>query len=216
MGREKKPGFVFSLDAFVAFSLILIAIQSLLIISSTPRGYYRALNQADYLAQDTLQTLTVAQDLSAPSQTYMDSVSQAIASGSTLSHSSSAVKAADTLIPQPYSYAFLYYNTSNQKWVTLYNASADSLNAQHYGVPFHRVQAAAQMLVMGYSDSSPLVISNSPYCNVVCKGWDRVNGPAGGNSSASACQQVPCDVFPANMSNSGDFNVGVLRLVVWG
>jgi hypothetical protein len=108
MEREQKSGFVFSLDAFVAFSLILISIQSLLIISSTPRGYYRGLNQADYLAQDTLQALTVAQDPAAPDQTYLDDVSRAIASNRPLVQSSNTIRATDSLIPRPFSYAFLF------------------------------------------------------------------------------------------------------------
>lgn len=54
----KSKGFVFSLDAFVAFTLALVAVYSLIFFSSVPSGYYATLLQAHTLAKDTLSSLS--------------------------------------------------------------------------------------------------------------------------------------------------------------
>ncbi len=51
--------FIFSLDAFVAFSLALIAIYSLIFFSTIPSSYYYLLTQGHYLTKDVLMTLSV-------------------------------------------------------------------------------------------------------------------------------------------------------------
>lgn len=209
-----RRAFVFSLDAFVAFSLILISIQSLLVISSVPKGYYPALLQADYLAHDTMQVMTLAENRSGIS--YLDMDSQTIAKGGAPGN---MVFITNHLIPYPYSFAYYFYNFSNQKWILLYNASNTDPSNIHYNITYHRVQASAQTLVLGYT--SPIFTGASPYCNVVCKGWDRTHDQTleGGNTplpSHEACTKVPCDVKGNTSFDVGDFNVGILRLVVWG
>lgn len=49
---------MFSLDAFVAFTLALIAIYSIIFFSSIPSAYYNSLTQAHYLSKDTLLAIT--------------------------------------------------------------------------------------------------------------------------------------------------------------
>jgi hypothetical protein len=50
--------FIFSLDAFVAFTLALIAIYSLIFFSSIPSSYYYLLTQGHYLSRDVLMALS--------------------------------------------------------------------------------------------------------------------------------------------------------------
>jgi hypothetical protein len=50
--------FIFSLDAFVAFTLALIAIYSLIFFSSIPSSYYYLLTQGSFLSQDVLTALS--------------------------------------------------------------------------------------------------------------------------------------------------------------
>jgi hypothetical protein len=50
--------FIFSLDAFVAFTLALIAIYSLIFFSSVPSSYYYLLTQGHYLSRDVLMALS--------------------------------------------------------------------------------------------------------------------------------------------------------------
>lgn len=209
-----RRAFVFSLDAFVAFSLVLIAIQSMLVLSSMPRGYYPGLLQAELLAKDTLQSLSLAR-LSA-SQSVLGAASEDVLRGR---RNTALIEATDRLIPPPYSYAYYYYNFSNKQWIKLYNASEDSLSGDiHYGVRYRRVQASAQTLMMGYA--APLVAGGSPYCNVVCRGFDRTRYDPSSNPNAEtpagSCVQVPCNVSVGSTYDPGDFNVGVMRLLVWG
>lgn len=220
MGRELKHGFVFSLDAFVAFSLILVSIQSLLVISAIPKAYYPGLLQADNLATDTLQALSLADCHNLGGCSGADSGKSILAVAShnvvnniTFTPTDPIVTATDSLIPSPYSYAYYFFNFSGQSWDLLYNASSQPADP-HFGIPFHRVQASAQTMVMSY-DLSPIVPS-SPYCNVVCKGWQRTLGTGGANASASDCVTLPCNTSITNFYEPGDFNVGLLRLVVWG
>lgn len=49
--------FIFSMDGFVAFTLALVAVYSLVFFSSVPSGYYATLAQAHTLAGDTLEAL---------------------------------------------------------------------------------------------------------------------------------------------------------------
>ncbi len=46
--------FIFSLDSFVAFTLALVAIYSLIFFSSVPSAYYYLLTQGHYLSRDIL------------------------------------------------------------------------------------------------------------------------------------------------------------------
>jgi hypothetical protein len=52
--------FIFSLDAFVAFTLALVAIYSLIFFSSIPSSYYYLLTQGHYLARDVLFSISTA------------------------------------------------------------------------------------------------------------------------------------------------------------
>ncbi len=207
---ENRPGFVFSLDAFVAFSLILISIQSMLVISSVPSGYYPSLLQAEYLAKDTLQTVAVTPVLG--SQTLADTASARALDGSGFSPGDPIVQATDSMIPYPYSYAYHFYDSASGRWILLYNASVQNPKTDpHYNVSYWRVEAPAHLLVMGYTD--PVSRGDSPYCNVVCHGYDAKT-----NSYAppGSCDKVPCNVSTASTFDPGNFTVGILRLTVWG
>ncbi|MFH2106440.1 MAG: hypothetical protein ABII22_04215 [Candidatus Micrarchaeota archaeon] len=54
----KSKGFIFSLDAFVAFTLSLVVISSLIFFSSIPSAHYATLMQAHYIAKDALLALS--------------------------------------------------------------------------------------------------------------------------------------------------------------
>ena len=58
MKNSAARGFIFSLDAFVAFTLALVAIYTVIFFSSIPSAYYNSLAQAHYLSKDTLLALS--------------------------------------------------------------------------------------------------------------------------------------------------------------
>ncbi len=210
-------GYVFSLDAFVAFSLILISVQTLIVMSSSPAGYYYPLLQANYLAHDTLEVMKVAKPpcnaTSCPQQTYMEIISPYAIPANRCQGLEECQKWFRQLnednIPIQYSYAF-YYDDLDGNSHLVYDASADS-SSKHYGIKYQRVQASAQTYLLGYY--VPLHRGDSPYCNVVCKGYDAATNDY---KSPAACVNVPCSDVPSSNFNPGVYKVGMLRMVVWG
>ena len=117
----RRRGFVFSLDAFVAFSLILIAIQTMVLISASPAGYWKALLQAQFLAKDTLHDVSNVM-VDNNGQSALGESSANIVSGH-LDPRSRMIQISDKIIQSPYSYAYSYYDTNtdnvdirNIKW----------------------------------------------------------------------------------------------------
>lgn len=214
MGKLK--GYVFSLDAFVAFSIILLAIQTLVLMTSMPRSNYAALLQAEYLAHDTLQVMQIAKPPcptgnNCQSKTYLQMISPYAVKHQYCRGITDCWKniteLTDNSIPPQFSYAYFYDDMEGGSWL-LYNASEDS-RSTHFNVTFRRVQASAQIYLLGYTRD--LKSGKSPYCNVVCKGY---NPDTGGNAPAGLCM-LPCDAPQSNF-DPGNFTVGLLRLSVWG
>ncbi|MFH0927151.1 MAG: hypothetical protein V1822_01080 [Candidatus Micrarchaeota archaeon] len=221
--RCGRRGFVFSLDSFVAFSLILIALQSIVVVSSAPSGYYHSLAQANFLAQDTLQVLSNVKYNNGQGGLFGDAAAAGLNSQPRAAEK--LILATNDLIPQPYSYAYDYYSFEDEKWHMIYNASKEECNPAYEAnknaidighayrfcnVTFHRVEAASSMFVGVYQD--PIERADSPYCNVACSGYV----PGSGYSSNEACTKVPCNVQPASTFDAGDFRLGMIRLRVWG
>ncbi len=210
---QRRQGFVFSLDAFVSFSLIVIAIQSMVIMASVPSGYWHGLLQAENLAKDTLHV--VSSTMVSSGVTVVGQASERIMAGTNFSSGDNIIIMTNRLIPRPYSYAYNYYDLGTHQWVLLYNASDPNFNPDpadpHYNVTFHRVSASSQMLVLDYS--SPVIRPQSPYCNVYCHGWD----PATHTYRAPQdCVETPCTAMPASTFQTGNLTFGLLRLTVWG
>ena len=209
---RRQQGFVFSLDAFVAFSLILIAIQSMVIVSSTPSGYWPSLLQADFLAKDTLRAAANTQLSSGGS---VLSASSARISSNSLSSGDDLILLSDQLIRPPYSYTYSYYDLGAQKWAVVYNASDPAYvgaSDPRINLTFRRVAASSERLLMEYSTQP--VRPESPWCNVMCHGW---GGSLPGNyQSPDTCVQTPCSPQPASAYETGNLTFGLLRLTVWG
>lgn len=222
-----RGGYIFSLDAFVAFSLILIAIQALLLMTSTPRSYYPALLQAEYLAKDSLEAMSIAYPPCttgiACDRTYAELLYSGTGSTSALTYGcargakSTCSHIRDTLdqaIPPQYSYSFAFYDLTGNSWRDIYNASADD-QSTHYNVNYSRVMASGQIFMIGYT--VPVRTGQSPYCNVECHGWvagDQSN-PSPHNTSVGSCTKVPCDPPPDGFVE-GNFQTGLMRMSVWG
>ena len=67
---KSRKAFVFSLDSFIAFTLTVAALYTLVFFSTVPSAYYAGLMQANYLAKDTL--LSLATTSYGSDQTYLD------------------------------------------------------------------------------------------------------------------------------------------------
>lgn len=130
--------FIFSVDAFVAFTLILIVLHSLIFISAIPSSYYGGLMQANYLARDTLNALAVAD-----AGKIVDS---RFSGKSVLEYVISDCKPVSTcvdtrigaLIPVQYGYALDKLDTNTKTWVALYdtNKNYNKFRATGYTIVF--------------------------------------------------------------------------------
>ena len=62
--------------------------------------------------------------------------------------------------------------------------------------------------------SSATVRPQSPYCNVMCHGWNPTTG--GYTLPTSNCTETPCNNMPTSNFQVGNLSFGLIRLTVWG
>ncbi|MBI5051431.1 hypothetical protein HZC08_01600 [Candidatus Micrarchaeota archaeon] len=165
----KSKGFIFSLDAFVAFTLALIIIYTLVFFSSIPYAYYSGLMQAHYLAKDSLHSLSIAKGpvdgmskldylvlFDAPDSTKSDSIKQDL----------------DLLIPEQFGYTLEYYledNSGQKTWTEVYSTKNDD-STKHNKV-YKKLSTTAYALVFNYENADPkLIEAENPFGYITCKG----------------------------------------------
>lgn len=175
-----QRAFVFSLDAFVALMLILLAINSAISLSSVPKDYFPALEQAHDLAKDTLLSMRATQFSSG--LTYLD----AVISGGTnarIAISQSAEKA----IPMQFGYRFDRFNAATSQWEQIYDSQTDSAHSSpRYARQQKKLSASYRLFVSSYD--VPLNRGSSPYCYISCSGAQLPQSPAAGQENAQAQQ----------------------------
>ena len=214
-------GFVFSLDAFVAFVLIMITINLLIFTIGTPKPYYSELEAAHILAHDTLMVLATSGDApmpGVPAQTYLERI---LGGASQTDIHDIMVKVAGgngnhTIIPRGYGYKLQYLNLDSavpgapEDWATLYDAGSDS-GSDRNGKNFTKLQASATTFLSAYA-LQPMP-GESPFCHAGCKGYE---GPDinGASTYASSCNVTPCDVVKSNFL-PGENSIQIVRLVVY-
>jgi len=147
-------GFVFSLDAFVAFTLALIAVYSLIFFASIPSSYYYLLTQGHYLARDALlSTSTTECDLEYYScGRVTGSILDAIVSPK----NSEAIREAlikesiGTIVPNQYGYIVEVSTDQGKTWTALYDTSGetDELHAKSV----KKMTVSSQIVNFGYTD----------------------------------------------------------------
>ncbi|MBS3069786.1 hypothetical protein J4441_05465 [Candidatus Micrarchaeota archaeon] len=156
--------FVFSMDAFVALMLILLAINSAITLSSVPKGYYASLEQAHDLAKDTL--LSMRATAFSWELSYLDALVGGGANAR-LAIASSAEKA----IPMQFGYRFDRFNANTLQWEEIYDSSTDSpRSSPRYGREQKKLSASYRLFVSSYD--VPLNRGVSPYCYISCSGAD--------------------------------------------
>jgi len=184
--RSHKKAFIFSLDAFVAFTLALIALYSLIFFSAIPHAYYNSLLQAHDLAKDTLYTMYNAPS---PDANYDNLLVYTIfhKSKSNIPYAD-IPKYVDDLIPEPFGYRFDYKDSESGEWKELYDS-----NRRDY----EKLQATAYSVVFGYN--FPESSKDNPFTYLTCSG------------GKSICVS---DIEWYNPDNS-DFEIKLIRLVVY-
>ncbi|MBU0586072.1 hypothetical protein KJ780_01020 [Candidatus Micrarchaeota archaeon] len=185
--------FIFSIDAFVALTVMLIMLHSLILISAIPSTYYSGLTQASYLARDTLAMLsnTDASQVIGPAHQ-----SNLLAYVINQDRAQVYRLRVGSLIPQQYGYSMDMWNVSGNDWIELYNTASDNSPDNGHNKFFHKLKVSSQRLYMGYVSSER--DSGEPiYSYLTCSG-----------------AQIPCDAPPL-LYEAGNASLSIVRLTVY-
>jgi hypothetical protein len=208
-------GFIFSLDAFVAFVLIMITINLMIFTIGTPKPYHAELEAAHILAHDTLRVLATSGDsLPGTEQTYLERI--LANEGDTVAINDIMVRVAGgssarSIIPRGYGYRLEYLNVDapgGENWVALYDAGTDgcAFGSDRCGKNFTKLQASETTLLAGY-DPLPAP-GESPFCHAGCQGYISPG------VYAPTCNTTPCDTVNSNFL-AGSNSLRIVRLVVY-
>ncbi|MFA6327845.1 MAG: hypothetical protein WCY41_00170 [Candidatus Micrarchaeia archaeon] len=212
-------GFVFSLDAFVAFILIMITINLLIFTIGAPKPYYAELEAAHVIAHDTLQVLATsgsAAQAGEPHQTYLETILQGDGSAPDIMRKvAGGNEGYPPIIPKGYGYRLEYLNLdgthgeTSDDWVAIYDAGKDQAS-DRFGKSYTKLQASATIFLSAYV-LKPMP-GQSPFCYAGCRGY-------GINGSGEYVYAQPCDTTPCNVTTSnfrvGENTVRIVRLVVY-
>ena len=170
--------FIFSLDAFVAFTLALIAIYSLIFFSSVPSSYYYVLTQAHYLTRDVLlstsTTICSIDDYGRNCPVY-GTVMDNMVSGRNPYSDDLIQETIGEMIPNQFGYALEVSADQGDSWSMLYD-TADNPSDPH-AKESKKLTVSSQVISFGYSDDVKKLLT-SPYRYTTCNGTGQV-GPSG-------------------------------------
>ena len=176
--------FIFSMDAFVAFTLALIAIYSLIFFSSVPSGYYATLSQAHSLATDTLEALTLAScdsefaDLPQCNEDKVNLLEYLIYRSTDKSGDISFLL--DDQIPEAFNYRLEVQE--DEGWQTIYDSAGKPNRPPSQA---RKLSLSAYALAFQYDQFVPAV--KNPYSYRTCKGGVTVcSAPISGYQVDSA------------------------------
>lgn len=183
--------FIFSLDAFVAFTLALIAIYSLVFFSSVPSAYYYLLTQSHYLSRDVLYSLSTTNcdiDLypcSNPGTSLLDNV---VFSEDESDTEALIVYTVGQMVPTQFGYVF-EVSDDGDSWRTLYNTSAEpwrpyDLNTDAHNKDAKKLSISTYVMVFSYPDNINKM-NETPYNYNSCGfGADWEEGDATGSDGS--------------------------------
>ena len=212
----RSRGFIFSLDAFVAFLLITITISFLIFTIGTPKPFYSSLEQAHQLAYDTLNVLATSTDQTG-NPTYLEQImSDNVGSAQIRDIMVHVVGGNDSqyrpIIPLGFGYTFRTYNYVNNTWTTIFesNSSSNCPYTGRCGKQYTKLQTSASTFTSIYVN--PQLPGDSPYCYLNCHGYDIVPTPH--YSPSGSCTKTPCDAPTSNFI-SGDNSIQIIELIVY-
>lgn len=179
--------FIFSLDAFVAFTLALLAIYSLIFFSSIPSSYYYLLSQGHYLSRDVLMALSTT-------TCTLDDYPCVNVGGSLLDNIVSQDNAAlredmiqntvGRMVPDQFGYSMEMSTDKGGSWQLLYDTAGST--SDPHAERARKLTVSSQVMTFGYS-STPGRPVNSTYSYLTCDGsGGLVTCGASGNANPSS------------------------------
>lgn len=186
---KSRRAFVFSLDSFVAFTLTVAAIYTLVFFSTVPSAYYSSLMQANFLAKDTLLSLaTTSYD---GGQTYLDYIV-----GSLPADPQPARLYIGALIPDQFGYKLESWNNNTGSWDVLYDTATDGSEENTHNRNYYKLKAASQSVYLILNPArNP---GESPYGYITCSGNYTV-----------------CDLPPYDHGMIGSASLQLVRFTVY-
>jgi len=171
--------FIFSLDAFVAFTLALVAIYSLIFFASVPSSYYYLLTQGHYLARDTLYSVSTSDCVraSAGIPGFADcriaggSVLDNIVFGNPSYQKDTIINSVGMAVPKQFGYVLEVSADNGRSWAELYDTSSPdtSLDTQQHARAVRKLSVSSQVVAFQYS-STPAKNNPNPYLYTSCMG----------------------------------------------
>lgn len=225
----KSRGFVFSLDAFVAFTLIAIVIGLLVFMIDVPQPFYTSLTQAHQLAYDTLNVLSTSSNGTAQ-DTYLEQIlgdSECQRAAIMEQIAGGVAGGYQPIIPVGYGYTLKEYDLDTDTWNVLFDSNDTNLcPGSHFtlskicestgrcGKVYTKLQASASTFVSIYS--VPPQPGQSPYCYLSCMGYNYTNVATDTPvyEPHGQCTTVPCDMPTSNFV-SGNNSIEIIELVVY-
>ncbi len=166
-------GFVFSLDAFVAFTLALVAVYSLIFFSSVPSSYYYLLTQGHYLARDVLMaTATTECDIAHYScGDVSGSILDAIVSsdGNPELQRTLIRESVGEIIPNQFGYVLEISDNQGKTWTPLYNTADYSETDDPHAKRINKMTVTSQAVNFGYTGVYQK-LGESPFSYNTCDG----------------------------------------------
>lgn len=176
--------FIFSLDAFVAFTLALVAIYSLIFFSSVPSAYYYLLTQGHYLSRDVLLSLSTT--------ACSDNYGECMATGSLLdnivaqdnpAHQANLIQnTVGVMVPKQFGYVMEMSDDRGQNWTLLYDTAG--VPADEHAKKSKKLAVATQVMTFGYG-GKVFKLLNSPYQYTSCQGDGIMGGDLDGSGGSS-------------------------------
>ncbi len=164
-------GFVFSLDAFVAFILALMAVYSLIFFSSIPSSYYYLLTQGHYLARDTLfaiATTECSEDYSCGG--ISGSILDAVTSLETVPLRNQLVtESVGKIVPNQFGYILEVSDDEGKTWMVIYDTSAYPEGEDPHAKKMNKMKVSSQIVSFGYTGTYQKP-SESPFKYSSCNG----------------------------------------------
>jgi hypothetical protein len=160
--------FIFSLDAFVAFTLALLAIYSLIFFSSVPSSYYYLLTQCHYLTRDVLMSLstTACDDAIYACTNTEATLLENIASETDANLTENMIQnTVGLMVPPQFGYIVEKSENEGNSWDLLYD-TRDHVDDPHAKTR-NKLTVSAQVIAFDYAgDVKKLKVS--PYNYLTC------------------------------------------------
>lgn len=166
-------GFVFSLDAFIAFTLVLIAVYSLIFFSSVPSAYYYLLTQGHFLARDALMATAMTEcdpahySCGGVSGSILDAV---VSLGDNPTMQDALIRESiGEIIPNQFGYTLEISENQGESWITVYDTGDPENSGDPHAKKINKMKVTSQVVNFGYTGVYQK-LGESPFSYNTCSG----------------------------------------------